>query len=58
MNKGLLIFVFLIGLVVGSGAVTSYMYISDDSPLMIRQKAFDDTANDLIELSKQCTVNE
>nr|AKN36627.1 hypothetical protein [Vibrio splendidus]AKN40572.1 hypothetical protein [Enterovibrio norvegicus] len=50
--------VFLIGLVVGGGAVTGYMYFSDDSPLIVRQKAFEDTANDLIELSKQCSVNE
>ncbi|HHP0492471.1 hypothetical protein [Vibrio harveyi] len=58
MDKGLLLCTFLIGLVFGSGGVTGYMYLSDDSPLMVRQKAFDDTAKDFIELSKQCGVSE
>ncbi|ODS09631.1 hypothetical protein [Vibrio scophthalmi] len=58
MDKGLLLCIFLIGLVVGGGCVTGYMYLSDDSPLMARQKAFDDTAKDLIELSKQCSVSK
>lgn len=58
MDKGLRLCTFLIGLVVGGGCVTGYMYVSDDSPLMVRQKAFDDTAKDLIELSKRCSVSE
>lgn len=58
MDKGLLLCTFLIGLAVGGGGVTGYMYLSDNSPLMVRQKAFDDTADDLIELSKQCSVSE
>lgn len=35
MDKGLLLCTFLIGLFVGGITVTSYMYISDDSPLMV-----------------------
>ncbi|MCG9575405.1 hypothetical protein L1D14_04060 [Vibrio tubiashii] len=53
MAKGLLFCAFLIGLVVGGSVVTGYMYFSDDSPLMVRQKAFEDTASDLLALSEQ-----
>lgn len=58
MDKGLILCTFLIDLVVGWVGVTGYMYLSDNSPLMVRQKAFDDIADDLIELSKQCSVSE
>ncbi|EGR1049102.1 hypothetical protein RZ186_003334 [Vibrio cholerae] len=44
--KTLLTCAFLVGLAVGVVGLTSYMYLSESSPLMVRQRAFENTAED------------
>lgn len=53
MSKGLLLCMFLVGFVTGSIMVTGYMFLSDNSPLMVRQIAFDDMSDSYISLAKE-----
>lgn len=50
-----------IGLCLGILSTISYMYLVPDGPLMVRGKAFNDTANELLECltdGKKLTVPE
>lgn len=51
ISKFELILLLGMGFCVGVLATTSFMYLVPDSPLMVREKAFNDTADDLIELA-------
>lgn len=47
MKSSVLMFTVLISFMAGIMATVAVMYLYPNSPLMVRDKAFNDTANDL-----------
>ncbi|HCE4957899.1 TPA: hypothetical protein NGV86_004058 [Vibrio parahaemolyticus] len=53
MHKESLFCMFLVGLVSGIGLVMGYMYLSENSPLMTRQHAFDNISSKYIQMAER-----